>query len=45
LEDQNIELEPSRKIGFGKERQTDRKLPRHVAERIAEAERIAHDGV
>ena len=38
---QNIELEPGRKIGVGQERQTEGALPRHIAERIAESERIA----
>jgi Ti-type conjugative transfer relaxase TraA len=42
LEAQNIELEPGRKIGIGQERQTEGKLPRHIAERIADSERIAH---
>jgi Ti-type conjugative transfer relaxase TraA len=41
LEAQNIELEPGRKIGLGRERQAEKKLPRHIAERIAEAEQIA----
>jgi Ti-type conjugative transfer relaxase TraA len=41
FEAQNLELEPSRKIGIGQERQADGQLPRHIAERIAEAERIA----
>lgn len=43
LEAQNIELEPSRKIGIGRERQEEKKLPRHIAERIKDAERIAHE--
>jgi Ti-type conjugative transfer relaxase TraA len=43
LEAQNIELEPGRKIGVGQERQTEQKLPRHIAERIADSERIAHE--
>jgi ATP-dependent exoDNAse (exonuclease V) alpha subunit len=41
LEAQNLELEPSRKIGVGQERQAESHLPRHIAERIAEAEAIA----
>jgi Ti-type conjugative transfer relaxase TraA len=41
LEAQNIELEPSRKIGVGQDRQGDQGLPKHVAERIAESNRIA----
>jgi Ti-type conjugative transfer relaxase TraA len=40
---QNIELEPGRKIGIGQERQTEGKLPRHIAERIADSERIARE--
>jgi Ti-type conjugative transfer relaxase TraA len=43
LEAQNIELEPSRKIGIGRERQEEKKLPRHIAERIKDAERVAHE--
>jgi Ti-type conjugative transfer relaxase TraA len=43
LEAQNIELEPGRKIGIGQERQAEGKLPRHIAERIADSERIAHE--
>ena len=43
LEAQNIELEPGRKIGIGRERQEEKQLPRHIAERIADAERIAHE--
>jgi Ti-type conjugative transfer relaxase TraA len=43
LEAQNIELEPSRKIGIGRERQEEPKLPRHIAERIADSERIAKE--
>jgi Ti-type conjugative transfer relaxase TraA len=43
LEAQNIELEPSRKIGIGRERQEEKKLPRHIAERIADSERIARE--
>jgi Ti-type conjugative transfer relaxase TraA len=43
LEAQNIELEPSRKIGIGRERQEEKKLPRHIAERIKDSERIAHE--
>jgi Ti-type conjugative transfer relaxase TraA len=43
LEAQNIELEPGRKIGIGRERQEETKLPRHIAERIKDAERIAHE--
>jgi Ti-type conjugative transfer relaxase TraA len=43
LEAQGIELEPGQKIGVGRERQADEALPRHVAERIAEQERIARE--
>ena len=43
LEAQNIELEPGRKIGVGHERQTEGNLPRHIAERIADSERIARE--
>jgi Ti-type conjugative transfer relaxase TraA len=43
LEAQNIELEPGRKIGVGQERQAEARLPRHIAERIAESERIARE--
>ena len=43
LEAQNIELEPGRKIGIGRERQAEEKLPRHIAERIADSERIAQE--
>jgi Ti-type conjugative transfer relaxase TraA len=43
LEAQNIELEPGRKIGIGRERQEEKQLPRHIAERIADSERIAHE--
>ena len=41
LEAQGIELVPGRKIGVGRDRQAQAGLPRHVAERIAEQERIA----
>ncbi len=43
LEAQNIELEPGRKIGIGQERQAEGKLPRHIAERIKDSERIARE--
>jgi Ti-type conjugative transfer relaxase TraA len=43
LEAQNIELEPGRKIGIGQERQGEKKLPRHIAERIKDSERIARE--
>jgi Ti-type conjugative transfer relaxase TraA len=43
LEDQGIELEPSKKIGVGRERQASAGLPRHLTERIAVQERVAHD--
>jgi Ti-type conjugative transfer relaxase TraA len=43
LEAQNIELEPGRKIGVGQERQGENQLPRHIAERIADSERIARE--
>ena len=43
LEAQGIELEPGQKIGVGRDRQESERLPRHVAERIAEQERIAHE--
>ena len=42
LEAQDIELEPGRKIGIALERQAEQRLPRHIAERIAEANQIAH---
>ena len=42
LEAQQIELVPGRKIGVGRERQGETTLPRHVSERVAESERIAH---
>ena len=43
LEAQNIELEPGRKIGIGQERQAEGNLPRHIAERIKDSERIARE--
>src|SRR5277367_4261197 len=43
LEAQNIELEPGRKIGVGQERQSEKQLPRHIALRIADSERIARE--
>ena len=39
----DIELEPGKKIGVGRERQADESLPRHVAERIAAQERMARE--
>ncbi len=41
LEAQNIELEPGRKIGIGQGRRAEGQLPGHIAQRIAESERIA----
>jgi Ti-type conjugative transfer relaxase TraA len=43
LEAQQIELTPQRKIGIGQERHGEATLPRYVAERIAESERIARE--
>jgi Ti-type conjugative transfer relaxase TraA len=43
LEAQNIELEPGRKIGVGRERQQEKELPRHLAERIAAQEQVARE--
>jgi Ti-type conjugative transfer relaxase TraA len=43
LEAQGIELEPGKKIGVGRERQTDENLPWHVSERIAAQERVARE--
>jgi len=43
LEAQGIELEPGKKIGVGRDRQADDTLPRHVTERIAAQERVAHE--
>ena len=43
LEAQGIELEPGKKIGVGRDRQTDENLPRHVAERIAAQEKVARE--
>jgi len=43
LEAQGIELEPGKKIGVGRERQADETLPRHVTERIAAQEKVAHE--
>jgi Ti-type conjugative transfer relaxase TraA len=43
LEAQGSGLEPGRKIGVGRERQTQETLPRHIAERVAAQERIAQE--
>jgi ATP-dependent exoDNAse (exonuclease V) alpha subunit len=43
LEAQGIELEPGKKIGVGRVRQTDEALPRHVAERVAAQEQVARE--
>jgi len=43
LEAQGIALEPGRKIGVGRERQTDVALPRHIAERVAAQEKVARE--
>lgn len=43
LEAQGLGLEPGRKIGVGRERQTDAALPRHIAERVAAQEKVAQE--
>jgi len=43
LEAQGSELEPGRKIGVGRDRQADAKLPPHITERIAAQEQIARE--
>ena len=43
LQAQGSGLEPGRKIGVGRERQTDEALPRHIAERVAAQEKVAQE--
>jgi Ti-type conjugative transfer relaxase TraA len=43
LEAQGSGLEPGRKIGVGRDRQTDAALPRHIAERVAAQEKVAQE--
>lgn len=43
LEAQGSELEPGRKIGVGRERQSEAQLPPRITERIAEQEQIARE--
>ncbi len=43
LEAQQIELTPGRRIGVARARRHDRSLPEHLAERLAEQQRIARE--